>query len=131
VFELASRLKVRYDTIAGVLSPEDLWDLPLSSDNDLKVTLDALAKKYSKYVESTQESFVLKPPKKSKLIQLQLDLILQVIKVRLEEADAAKTARDLKAKKQQIMDLIVKKENDALGETSLEDLKKQLEQLAA
>ena len=33
MFEKASRLKLRFSTSIGMLSAEDLWDLPLSSRN--------------------------------------------------------------------------------------------------
>lgn len=36
IFEQASRQKLRFETSAGKLSIEDLWDLPLTSNNNLK-----------------------------------------------------------------------------------------------
>ena len=44
IFEQASRNKLRFDTnIKGVISTEDLWDLPLTSDTG-RVNLDDIAK---------------------------------------------------------------------------------------
>ena len=59
MFERASKLKLRFNTEKGMVTTEDLWDLPLLQRN--AVDLDSLAKNLNKAVkESGEESFVLK-----------------------------------------------------------------------
>jgi hypothetical protein len=43
MFEQASRLKLRFETIRGEFTVEQLWSLPLSSQSESTVTLDMIA----------------------------------------------------------------------------------------
>jgi hypothetical protein len=124
MFEKASRLKVRFDSPKGLLSIEDLWDIPLSS-NTGKVNLDAIAIDLHHQLKSGDDiSFVNKENKSDAMIQLKFDIVKHIIEVRLVENEAAALARSNKEKKQQILSIIAQKENEQLAGSSLEDLKK-------
>ena len=56
--------------------------------------------------------------------QLKFDIVKHVIDARLVENSAALLARDNKEKKQRILEIIERKEGDALLGASLEDLQK-------
>lgn len=123
MFLKASRIKLRFSTTRGVLSVEDLWDLKLEE-------LDALAKSLNKAVKaSAEESFIKKTSAADKVTELSFEIVKEVIRVKLEEQEARKLAADKRAKRAQIMELIEKKETEALGGKSLEELKKELEVL--
>ena len=130
LFELASRKKFRFESVKGLLSAEDLWDLPLTS-NTGKANLDDIAKNLYNLVKSGAEqiSFVNPATKNNTDDQARLEIIKYIIGVRVAERDAAKDAAVRAEKKQQIMGLIAQKETEQLGATSLEELRKLAESL--
>ena len=130
MFEKASRQKLRFTTPQGALSVEDLWDLPLTTNNSNRASLDDIAKSiFRKMKEDDIESFVVKTSKSNETIQLAFDIVKYIIEVRLAEADAAEVTRKNKEKKQQILALIAQKENETLAGQSLEDLRAMAETL--
>ena len=128
MFEKASRLKLRFESVVGMLTAEDLWDLPLTSKKS--ASLDGVAKKVSTLLKaSEEESFVVKTSKPNEVLQLKLDVVKQVIAVRLEESEAKAKAEERRSKKQKILGLIAKKQDEELGDRSVEDLKKMLDEI--
>lgn len=122
MFELASRQKFRFSTPNGLISVEDLWDIPLTSSTN-KANLDDIARElYSQLDKSTEISFV-SEKKKDETVQLKFDLVKHVIEVRLAENAAAALAKSNRERKQEIMALIANKENQELAGSSVEDLK--------
>lgn len=128
MFEKAARLKLRFDTVKGLLSVEDLWDLPLTS---LRGTnLDDIARSlHSKLKNSDDVSFVVKERKSDETVQLAFDVVKHIIDVKLVERDAAMIQVANKEKKQQLMALIDQKQNEALGALSVDELRKMVEAL--
>ena len=121
-FEKASRLKVRFNTVKGDITVEDLWDLPLTSRNG--ADLDTVAKSLNKAVkDSGEESFVLKKNSANTTLDLKFDIVKYVIKVKIEEAEASKKALENKGKKEQLLGIIAAKESEDLQGKSLEELK--------
>ena len=58
MFEKATRRKLRFTSAAGLLSTEDLWDLPLTSATG-KANLDDIAKALNRRLKDAEEvSFV-------------------------------------------------------------------------
>lgn len=129
MFEKASRLQLRFDTPKGLLSVEDLWQLPLTS-NTGKANLDDIARELDAKVKNTSTvSFVNKPAKADETVQLGFDIVKRVIDVRLEERDAAATAEANKQKKQKLLAILEAKENEGLSQLSMEDLRAQINAL--
>jgi hypothetical protein len=128
MFEKASRIKLRFDTSKGRISVEDLWDLPLVSISG-KANLDELAQELHGLQGAQTVSFVNKAAPVDSLDKLRFDIVLHIIKIRLEERDAASLAADKKVQKQRLMEIISRKEESALEGTGIEDLRKMLEAL--
>lgn len=128
MFEKASKLKLRFTTKKGQITVEDLWDLPLTSN--LGVNLDDIAKGLNKSVkEAEEESFVVKKSRSNTVLELQFDIVKHVIKVKLDEAAAAKLKAENKAKKDKILNILADKEDEELKESSKKQLKKMLSEL--
>lgn len=126
MFEKAARLKLRFESPVGILSVEDLWDLPLLGH----ASLDNIAKSLNEAVKSdSEESFVVKPSAVNARLQLQFDIVKHVITVKLAEAEAAESKLVLKVKKDRILALLVDKENDELRGKSSDELKDLLDSL--
>jgi len=122
MFEQAARLKLRFATSQGTLTAEDLWDIPLTSRTG-KANLDDIARAYNRRLkEQEEESFVEKPAKSSTILQLGFRIVKHIIGVRLEERDAELARIKAANKRQKIVDLIVRKKDDELGELSVEEL---------
>ena len=129
MFEKASRLQLRFDTSKGLLSVEDLWQLPLTS-NTGRANLDDIARELDAKVKNTSTvSFVNKPAKTDETVQLSFDIVKRVIDVRLEERDAAAAAEANKQKKQKLLVILEAKENEGLSQLSMEDLRAQINAL--
>lgn len=129
MFELASRLKVRFPTSLGQLTVEDLWDLPLTSKTG-KVNLDDIARQLHKDLKNTEEeSFVLTPARKDKVIELKFEIVKHVIKTIMEEREEAKKKVEKKEQRQRLMALIEEKQDESLKSESIDVLKAKLKEL--
>ena len=130
LFEKASRQQFRFDTHRGLLSVEDLWGLPLTSQTG-KVNLDDIAHSIHRQLRDVGEdvSFVTPTQKADELPRLQLELVKHIIAVRLAERDLAAQAALRKEQKQNLLGLIASKENEALAGKSMDELKAMVEQL--
>lgn len=126
MFEKATRQKLRFESTKGMLSVEDLWDLPLDSATG-KANLNDVARSiYRDLKAEDQVSFVSVQQKTDEVTQLKMDIAKHIIQVKLTEADVAKQLRDAKEKKQKIMEIMSRKQDAALESASLEDLEKML-----
>ena len=130
MFEKASRLKLRFSSPKGLISVEDLWDLPLTSSTG-RANLDDIAKGlYGETNSSNNVSFVTPDNSTaSEELRLKFDLVKYVIGVRLAENEAAKTAKNRSERKQQLMAILHDKENETLRNSSVEEIRKMLETL--
>ena len=125
IFEQATRSKLRFSTTKGMLTVEDLWDLPLVSMSGAQVNLDDMARvAYKEMEESACQSFVQKASKISETAKLRFDIIKHIIDVKLAERDAAIERSEKAVKKQRILELIATKEEESLAGKSLEELQK-------
>ena len=128
MFKEASRKKLRFNTNRGLVTVEDLWDMPLTHSTGF--SLDEVAKGLNREIkEAGEESFVVEHSTTNKTIELKFDIVKAIIKDRLAEKEAAENAAITKAKKEKIMSIIAKKEEEKLEGESVEDLHKMLDEL--
>lgn len=129
IFEQATRKGLRFASQKGLLTVEDLWDLPLTSTKG--VSLDDIAKNLYRQLKTDDNfSFVndaILPGNAD--VQLAFDVVKHIIDVIKAENATAKNARDVFEKKQKLLALIAEKQDDALKSTSLEELQKMVEAL--
>jgi hypothetical protein len=122
IFERAARSKLRFATNKGMLTAEDLWDLPLTSDRG-HVNLDDLARSLNRQLKNEQdESFVEDVSHHNSALKLSFDLVKYVIDVKLEERDLAKSATERRKSKARILEIIESKQDQELSSKSLEEL---------
>lgn len=128
MFEKASRLKLRFVSVQGALTVEDLWDLPLKSVKG--ASLDNVAKSINRQLKEVgEESFVDTKSSANKELELMLDIAKHIIRVRLEENEAARNKVANAAKRQKILAAIETKEDAELVNTDIDDLRKMAEEL--
>jgi hypothetical protein len=130
LFMEASRKRLMFSSPQGPLTVSDLWDLPLTSRAG-RANLDDIARAFNRTLKSQEEeSFVTKPPRKDKEMVLGFEIVKVVIETRLAENKAAKDSAEKAKKKEKLLQLLAKKQDDKLGEMSEEDILKELESLA-
>lgn len=122
IFEYASRSKMRFP-FKGMISVEDLWDLSLTN-------LDSIYKTLNKQVkQSEEESLLSTKAAVDTELEVQIAIVRHIVSVKLAEKEAAEKAHAKKEQKQKIMSIIATKENEALQNSSIDDLKKMLDEL--
>lgn len=122
IFEFASRNKVRFP-FKGMISVEDLWDLSLTN-------LDSIYKTLNKQVkQSEEESLLSTKASVDTELEVQIAIVKHIVSVKLAEKEAAEKATVKKAQKQKIMSIIATKQDEALQNSSIDDLKKMLDEL--
>lgn len=127
IFEKASRAKLRFSTPRGVLSVEDVWELPLKGGN---TNLDDIAKALHRETKDDSEmSFVDDPPEPNEELLLKFSVVKHVIGVRLEEQKAAANAEANRQRKQQILAIIADKETESLKRKGIDKLRALVEDL--
>ena len=123
IFERATKKKLRFESPVGLLSVEDLWDLPLTTRSANKASLDDLAKNVNRKIkENDEESFVVKKTAANSDLNLRMDIVKHIIEIRMAEAEAADQARKDKAREQKILEILAKKEDEDLENMSKEQL---------
>ena len=128
MFEKATKKKLRFNTKAGDVTVEDLWDMPLTASTGF--SLDDVAIDLSRQLKAREEeSFVAKRTNANTILALKFDVVKHVIAVKLEEEDIAKNRVLAKAKKEKILSILAEKKDASLKDMSPEDLEKMLEEL--
>lgn len=118
MFDQATRLKLRFESNKGLLSVEQVWDLNLSSLNEM-------AKGLSRQVKAAgddEENFIGAKSTVDTQLQLRFDIVKHIIAVKLKERDESATAAERKANNQVILDLIQRKKQQELENKSVEEL---------
>ena len=122
IFEYATSNKVRFP-FKGMISVEDLWDLSLTN-------LDSIYKTLNKQVKQSEEESLLNTKASVDTeLEVQIAIVKHIVSVKLTEKEAAEKASAKKAQKQKIMSIIATKENEALQNSSIDDLRKMLDEL--
>ena len=122
IFEYATREALRFP-YKGMQSVEDLWQLSVKE-------LDSIYKTLNKQVKQLEEESLLAT--KSNVdteLEVQIAIVKHIVSVKLAEKEAAEKASAKKAQKQKIMSIIATKQDEALQNSSIDDLKKMLDEL--
>lgn len=122
IFEYATRNKVRFP-FKGLISVEDLWDLSLTN-------LDSIYKVLNKQVKQADEESLLNAKSQDdEILEVQIAIVKHIVAVKLAEQEAREKASAKKAQKQKIMAIMARKQDEALENSSMEDLQKMLDEL--
>ncbi|MEN6368573.1 MAG: hypothetical protein ABFD77_02620 [Thermotogota bacterium] len=115
MFEKAARQKVRFPH-KGQVTVEDLWDLSVTALDGIYKTLKGEQKK------ADGESLLDRKTPDSGL-ELQIAVVTYIVKVKMAEADAKLKEADKKARKERLLELLAKKEDEALASKSTEEIR--------
>lgn len=121
MFIIATRKKMRFP-YKGMISVEDLWDLPVTE-------LDKIYKSLNKKAKSAQEDSLLETTTEDEYLKIQIEIVRYIVSVKLDERKAAETAQERKEMEQRILAIKAQRANEKLENLSDEDLDKMLEDL--
>ncbi|MFW6272558.1 MAG: hypothetical protein ACOC2U_02110 [bacterium] len=122
MYKEATKTKLRFETPYGLLTTEQLWDLPLNELDKLAVSLE------ENYENSKGKSFLEKKTKKDKTTKLKFDIVLDILNTKVEEQEKARKEAENKEHEQKILNLIKEKEEDQLKNKSIDELKKMIKE---
>ncbi|MFD0587652.1 hypothetical protein ACFQZE_06530 [Paenibacillus sp. GCM10027627] len=121
IFELAIRNKMRFP-FRGLVSVEDLWDLSVEN-------LDSIFKTLNTQLKTVQEESLLnRKTKTDKELDLKIEIVKYIFNVKLEERELSLKEKERKEQKQKILEVLTDKQDEALKDKSIDELKKLLEQ---
>ena len=122
MFEIAVRSKMRFP-FRGMVSVEDLFDLSVKD-------LDSVFKSLNSQVKQAKEESLLDTKsKEDEVLDLQIDIVKYIVKVKQEEEIARLNARAKREQKQKIMSILSVKQDEDLQNKSAEELQAMLGEL--
>lgn len=124
MFEMAVRSKMRFQ-FKGVISTEDLWDLSVGN-------LDSIFKNLNSQLKQAKEESLLNVrTEQDEEIDMKVEIIKYIVKIKLEEENLRLKAREQKEKKQKIMGILSVKQDTDLQNMSVEELTAMLNELGS
>lgn len=119
MFEVAARTKMRFP-FKGLITVEDLWDLSVQNLDSIYKTLNAELK------QSQEDSLLEVKTLKSTELETKIEIIKHIVAVKQAEKEALAKAKETRENNQKILEIIAKKEDEALVGKSIEELKAML-----
>lgn len=117
MYKEALQKKLRFKTNKGMISTEDLFDLSLQNLNTLAIMLD------KKVSEAPKKSFIEELPAEENDDELRFNIVKDVINTKLKARKDNMDKAQVDARNKRIAELIAKKEDEALENKSIEELR--------
>lgn len=130
LFETATRENYRFESEKGALVVSDLWQLPLVSKRG--PSLQAVAVAVHREIQKLGgETFVRTSDVDPRLETLmkKLDVVKRIIEVREDEVRLAKLQKSREQEKEKLLEVLEKKQQDALSELTQEELLARIKRL--
>ena len=127
IYKKASKKKLRFNTNRGVLSVEMLWDLPKEEIRELVIKAREAAKKSSGQVSDAELSFLDAPKAKATDDELRFEILKDIYLTKKNADEKALKKAEIKANNKKVLELIARKQDEALEKKSIKELEKMLE----
>ncbi|CAH9017056.1 putative coil containing protein [Vibrio phage 193E37-1] len=125
LFAKAVKSGLTFATERGRITPQDLWNLPLTGNNGFN--LKTVSRELLKAVKVTQEEdLVTETNSVDASNQLRLEVIKFIIADKKEEKEINEKTLENKQKREQLLKLKAKKQGEAMEELSVEEIDAQL-----
>lgn len=122
-FENATRKKYRYPSDRGLLNTEQLWDLSATALNTVWKNIKAQMK------DAGEESLLSTKSDADAELAEKAEIVKTIFDYKVAAREAAKKASENKAQKEKLMAVLERKQDAALEQMSVEELKKMIENL--
>ena len=106
MYKQASKIGLRFNSPKGILSVEQLWGLKPNELDSMAVSLE------EELVKTGKKSFMTTKSSEDKTLKLKFDIVLDVLTTKLEDAEAASTAADIRRHNARLDNLISEKEEE-------------------
>ena len=128
IFEEATRMKLRFDTVKGSNSVEDIWTLPLTHSHmlSIKSVLSNVTEQFNKLTNSND---LIKDEKKEYILSLKIAILKAIIKRKEADAQAILDEKKRKDDLAELDRLIDEKSRSELSNKSIDELKEMRENL--
>jgi hypothetical protein len=127
IFEYATRNRLRFASVRGELTVEQLWnDVPLRSRDDFN--LNVVAKSANKALKDiSEENFVetARTPEHARR-EAAFEVVKYIIEAKLADEVAAKKRADNKAEKAKLLAILAEKQDTKLSELSEKELQRRI-----
>lgn len=123
MYKKASKLKLRFATVKGNLTVEDLWQLTLPSLDAIAVALD------EELAKSPKKSFIQESSPENEILQLKLNIVCDIITDKMAEKTEREQSKAKQAEKSRLMSILARKQEEGLENLSEEELKKRIAEL--
>lgn len=121
-FEDAARLKFRFP-FKGMITAEDLWDLSLEQ-------LDTVYKTLNKEAKTSQEDSLLSDKNDvDEILRAKIAIVKYIFGYKMAEKEKRKQDAEKAEKKQRILEILAKKQDDSLMNASEDELMRMLDDL--
>ena len=128
IYKKAAKKKLRFSTNRGSLPVEQLFDLPKEEIRQLVIKAREDAKKSSGEVNDSELSFLDSPAKaKATDDELRFEILKDIYLTKKTAEEKAQKKAEAKANNKKILELIARKQDEALEKKSIKDLEKLLE----
>ena len=117
MYKEALQKKLRFKTNKGMITTEDLFDLSLQNLNTLAIMLD------KKISEAPKKSFIEELPAEENDDELRFSIVKDVINIKLKARKDNIDKAQADAQKKRILEILAKKEDEALENKSIEELR--------
>lgn len=121
IFEIASEKKYRFP-YRGLVTTEDLFDLN-------KKQLNSIYQLLNESVKSTEVTLLNVKTGEEKDLLTKIEIVKYIFTKKVEEEKAILIEKETSIRKQKIMEIISKKQDQSLENTSVEELQKMLNEL--
>ena len=122
IFEVAIRSKFRFP-FKGTISVEDLFDLNVKD-------LDSVFKVLNSQLKQVKEESLLEiKTQQDQELDMKIEIIKYIVKVKQEEAEKQLQAKSLKEQKQKLMEIYASKKDEDLLKKSPEEIKAMIDAL--
>lgn len=122
IFEVATRKKFRFD-FRGQQPVEELWTLSVEN-------LDAIFKGLNSQLKQVKEESLLDAKtQKDEELEMKIEIVKHIVKVKLTEAKAKEDAQAKREQKQKLLEALDMKNNEDIKSMSKEEILKKLAEL--
>jgi len=122
IFEVATRNGFRFQ-FKGMISVEDLWTLNVRE-------LDSVFKILNSQLKQVKEESLLEvKTKQDEELDMKIEIVKYIVKVKQEEAEKQLHAKSLKEQKQKLMEIYASKKDEDLLKKSPEEIKAMIDAL--
>lgn len=123
MYKVASKMKLRFATVKGNLSVEDLWDLNLVALDKLAVAID------DEISKSPRKSFIAETTPENEVAKLKLNILKDIIETKMKEKNDKESEKRKQSERNRLLEILAKKEEASLENLSIEELKKKIAEL--